>query len=669
MTLSPTRGRLAKAETTGPVPPHPSRRETGWPRWTVPVALVTSWLLPVLTHALALDWVLPPLLLLGVASLLRGGGTLVDRIVLALALLLGATPPAGLLISVWPWALEPVPVAGCAFSALVFIATALRRAPAFPRLRVGRDLVTLGFSVAAGLSLFWSYLGKDATGRFMSLVPGNDTPRHFAMVDTIRGIGGYLFLDRSTAAQFVDADTGGGLVTYPQGGHFTAALLMSFIHSNGSQDTPLHELDAFVWIVTSSYLLLAVAVLWAMRRIAGKLPLLVQAIAAFLVVVYLVWNEPLTVLYYGFWAEILGLAELAILVGVLVRPLNRTREQLVVVAALLVAISFTYFFLLPIALGAGACGLWFYRTRVRRHWRFFTAVLVPAVPLASVMLYVNLTNYSGAKHVAAHGGVFPLNLRPLCALGFLMVGLILTGSIWRSPTYRGYLAALVCTLGFLAALGIDQYRRLGSLPYYFDATSSYYFLKATHVVVVMVLLGAGLAARRLMALTHGWAGTSGRRQRLRKPALAAGAVLCLMATFGPVGDPRPFGRDYLLGDLPYLAWPARAAMATARQVPIDPEAMTVVWAGPRKGTPAWAIPWATAWAGALLRNQDVNYTAELWGGFAGKATLTQLAAQAKSRHVYLRVVTDSPDVIDEVKRIQSTRPDLTVTYVKVALPA
>ncbi|NUS73355.1 MAG: hypothetical protein HOQ05_08115 [Corynebacteriales bacterium] len=623
-----------------------------------------SWVFPLITHLLAIDWMLPIALLIAIASVLKGGSTILDRIMLSMAILLGTTPVAGLLISVWPWGLAPVPVAGFAFTGVVIIAALLRRTPQFPPVRVDGDVITLGFSLVAGLSLFWTYLGQDATGRFTAVIPGGDAARHFAMVDTIRGLSGYMFMNQAKAAEFVDAGTAGGLVTYPQGGHFTAALLMSFIHSDGSQQIALHELDAFVWIVTSSYLFLCVAVLWAMRRIAGQLPLFVHAVAAFLVVIFLVWNEPLTILFYGYWAEILGLAELALLTGLIVRPLRSTKEQGVVMAALLVAIAFTYFFILPIAAAASAAWVLYYRTRVWRHRWFFASVLAVALPAASVMLYVNMSKYSGTEHVEASGGIIALNLRQVCMLGFLIVGLIATGAVWRSLTYRGYLTVLACALGFLAALGLNQYRRLGSLNYYYDAALSYYFLKATHIVVIVVVLGVGLAARRLVMLTRKM-GRPTLRTPLRRVAVAGALTLSIMAMFGPLGDPRPFGRDYILGDPPFWVWPAQAAVATAREVPVDPDAMTVIWAGQNRGIPAYA----TAWAGSLLRNQDVNYTAEVWGGFAGEDNLTHLAEQAKSRDVYLRVVTDAPEIIAEVEQIQQDRPDLDIRYVKVVLPA
>ena len=52
------------------------------------------------------------------AAVIRSGHTLLDRLMVALLLLLGAGITAGLLFTVWPWGLAPVPIAGTAISVL-----------------------------------------------------------------------------------------------------------------------------------------------------------------------------------------------------------------------------------------------------------------------------------------------------------------------------------------------------------------------------------------------------------------------------------------------------------------------------------------------------------------------------------------------------------------------
>ena len=79
--------------------------------------------------------------------MMRIGRTLLDRVVVATALLYGAVCVAGFLLSVWPWQLHPVPTGGVALTALVAFARLARRRPSLPR-----PALTDGLSVAAASS-------------------------------------------------------------------------------------------------------------------------------------------------------------------------------------------------------------------------------------------------------------------------------------------------------------------------------------------------------------------------------------------------------------------------------------------------------------------------------------------------------------------------------------
>ena len=87
-----------------PAEPAPSAPRRRFP-YLLAGALVAAWLVPLATDALAIDWVLPLLLWVSVASLLRAGRTVLDRLMIALGFLVGAAPVAGLDISYWPWGL------------------------------------------------------------------------------------------------------------------------------------------------------------------------------------------------------------------------------------------------------------------------------------------------------------------------------------------------------------------------------------------------------------------------------------------------------------------------------------------------------------------------------------------------------------------------------------
>src|SRR5437016_1943392 len=119
-----------------------------------------AWLLPLAAHALRVDWLILIVAWIGIAALLRAGRLLVDRLVLAGILLAGFLIAAGLLFSVWPWGLEPVPVGGVTLSVVVLGGVVGGRRPRLPKRLVPTDALIVG----AG-ALSWHYLSGPTAGK------------------------------------------------------------------------------------------------------------------------------------------------------------------------------------------------------------------------------------------------------------------------------------------------------------------------------------------------------------------------------------------------------------------------------------------------------------------------------------------------------------------------
>ncbi len=264
-------------------------------------ALAGAWLVPLLTHLLAVDWVLPVLLWFGVAALLRSGRSVLDRLMIGAGILLAAVPTAGLLISVWPWGLAPVPAAGFGFTVLVAVAAMLRRVPRLPLAVRGVDLVTIGLGLAALVAVFWPYRHADKTGRFALIAAGGDLASHFSLYDAMREVGGYVFMHRPQTA----GEVWSIYQTYPQGLHFTGALLASFLRSDGHQAaSAVTELNTFVWFEPVSFVFMVLAILWAARWLAGPgLRAWAWLPAGTLGAMYLLFGDPLEMLWSGYWPE------------------------------------------------------------------------------------------------------------------------------------------------------------------------------------------------------------------------------------------------------------------------------------------------------------------------------------------------------------------------------
>ncbi|TDC40274.1 hypothetical protein E1211_01975 [Micromonospora sp. 15K316] len=165
------------------------------------LVLVVAWIVPLLAYALNLAGLLPPLVLVLTAALLRVGRTLLDRLVLAAALLLGAICAAGLIFSYWPWGLHPVPVAGAALTVLLGYALVTGVRPRLPR-PTAAALAPVLAAVLATLALAWPYLRADGlAGRLAYAMTGEDNSRHLAAMEGIRAVGGYLFAHSDAAAR------------------------------------------------------------------------------------------------------------------------------------------------------------------------------------------------------------------------------------------------------------------------------------------------------------------------------------------------------------------------------------------------------------------------------------------------------------------------------------
>ncbi|HKT01790.1 MAG TPA: hypothetical protein VJT31_19870, partial [Rugosimonospora sp.] len=540
-------------------------------------------------------------------------------------------------LSFWPWHLAPVPVAGAASTGLVLVAAGLRRVPALPRPR-GGDVVVLGFTAIAGASILWPFLGQDAAGRLGIVAPGGDLANHFALVDAVRAAGGYVFLRPGTAgAQLLWT----GLHSYPQGAHLTTALLLNFL---GTDTRPVPELGAFLWFEPGTFLLLCLCLLWAARRVAGPgtRALALLPVAA-LGTAYLVWSDPLMIMWNGFWPELLGLSEFALLAGVLVRPLHRAREQATVVAACLVAICFTYFLVLPVAAVLTGAWLLWYRRRVRRYT---LGVLLGAALAGSVMIGISLAAYGPGQRLLETGSLYPIDMRILATFGLLAAGGIGLSLRRRSAAWR-MTVLLPLTAGGLV-LAVSGYQLLTA------GTTLYYAYKAEHLAMVVFVVGLGPLAR-LVPVPRG-------RAAVLAPVLALAALVSL----GPAGH-FGLGRLYLDGTLSW-GWVGRAALQVATRVPAAPGTVTVVWGG----RPREYAAQTTQWTNVLWRTEAVAWRGHMW--VSGEPLTGTLAAGdivdfvRDSAPYRVRFVTDNPRLLATLGELRRERPDLPLDVVDLPLP-
>ncbi|MFY1615200.1 hypothetical protein [Micromonospora sp. WMMD736] len=535
-------------------------------------ALAAAWLVPAVAYPLHLAWLLPPLVLLATASLLRGGRTLLDRLVLAMLLLVGATTAAGLLFTVWPWGLHPVAVSGTALTVLALLAVVTRRRPTLPR-PGWTDLLPVVTTVAVVgyLASPWLRAGT-LVGRLSLLALGEDNFRHVALVDAIGRLGGYVFLDPSAARD----DIVSLLARYPQGWHLTTAVLDAHLRSATGTPSGASSLSHYEWWCLATFGLLVLTLFWAAQRLPGPLHPLHRVVLAVVVGALVLGSQLPRLLIAGYPSEVLGLALAVALTALVVRPLAGNREQLVLLGALLLGIGFTYYLFLPPA-GLLVLGwLVAHRRELLRIRRTVLAIGLVTALLAPLPLLLGVFAAGQTEALDAKAGLelaeawrALLGLTPI-----VLIGLVIQARR-ADRAWRRHLAAVLVAVGFALAIALANILT-GVQP-------AYYFMKGVHLATVGLIVGTA-ALVVLLPVPTADAGAS-RARAAAVPALAAAlAVLTVVILCGLTG----WSRSLLVVDK--QSWtqvwvqhrvdkPSRAAQVCAtayRRFPHQPGTVTVV---------------------------------------------------------------------------------------------
>src|SRR5688572_14958502 len=214
-------------------------------RW-IGAAFLAAWLVPAALHVVGFGFLLIPLFVAALVGLQRGTRTVLDGVVVGLAQAFGALCVAGLAFSV-AGTLHPVVLAGTAFTVLA-AASAGRRWVA-PRLFRPAD-VLVGLGTAGVMVLTAVPFGlRDLGGRLGILAVGEDFSRHFALVDQIGAFGGYAFMRPAAEATLLADDGTGGIRLYPQGVHYSYAVLDHVLRSSGrpARDA-IAAMDLMIWL-------------------------------------------------------------------------------------------------------------------------------------------------------------------------------------------------------------------------------------------------------------------------------------------------------------------------------------------------------------------------------------------------------------------------------------
>ncbi|WTW94769.1 hypothetical protein OG216_15860 [Streptomycetaceae bacterium NBC_01309] len=447
--------------------------------------LALAWLLPLATHAVKADALLLLVMLLVTSSLLRAGGTLLDRLMIGAGLLAGIMLSSGLLFSVWPWGLEPVPVAGFILSVLVIAGAATKRTPSLPLRLRGSDLMVVGAAAAAWLVVAWPALGRGFRWNlaYFSMNSTGDRIRHYTMFDAIHSIGGFTFMNPDEAKPFLDA---GFAENYPNGAAYLYSFLDIFLRSDVDSGTNTGAFQRYFWYATTGYAILVLVVVWGARWIAGpavagwRRGLTLGVVGGFMcsgIMIWLIWS--------GFDSELIGLVFLVMGTAVLVRYPNRPREQVLLFTMAMAGVAFSYPLFLPV-MGVGAVGaLWLFRARLLNKWTFIVAAAVSPLALIPALAPYLFGTLNPSEHLLVPGFAELTSRRMLAAVAVVLIIGYVFGKARRSISNRAMAWQLFTVGSAMVVVTVYQHMKTGA--------NSYYSEKYVHAGVLFACLAVGPA--------------------------------------------------------------------------------------------------------------------------------------------------------------------------------
>lgn len=462
-----------------------------------------AWIVPVLTQLTRTDPLLALLIVFGTGGLVRVGSTVIDRLFVTIALLIGLAIVGGLVFSLWPFGLQPIALGGLALTLLVAAYLWLDAPPpwrTWPRRMLGSDAILLLGLVGGFLVAYWPSWSTIAGSKLGYAGMTGDRLRHFNLFDTIHRYGGYTFLMQGKVKSAADP---GMIAVYPPGQHYVYALADIFLRSSANPGNAANELLRYNMWVCLGYGFMIASVAWAARWVAGPMlkgwrrVFLTTAIAAYLCV------GAFTEAIWSTWdPQVFGMAQLAILAAICFRPPRGWRTHAALMALLFVAVCLTYELFAPFAAILIAVSLVYYRKRLLPHWKTLLVVTIVALPAAaSEYIAASHAGLSGSTASQAIGFTIPLSWLVMTMLGCFSVFGFFTRSARRRPSaVVGLVAAVLSTLAVLAMMA-----------YMFDTIGavSYYFWKVVEAWAVILMVGAGsfghLLPRPRLAVS-GWKG-------------------------------------------------------------------------------------------------------------------------------------------------------------------
>lgn len=301
-----------------------------------------------------------------------------------------------------------------------------------------------------------------------------DNASHYAMVHSNTTHKGYTY--------FMDSEESGlvpSLRIYSQGLHINMAINSLIVAGPSTIEQPFLIKSFVVQICTilcSLFMAILLCIQQLSRRFIKDRTLAIGLLATSPALIYYIgFGTNIYMFEMGFHTQIAAYSLL--LLGLLWLSLEQVslRLKLFVGAALLVGISFCWFFLLPVAGASFALWAWFTRKAVLQQWKRtpYDVLMLGALGLSALVPFIIDRINHNTTSLNTPGGVLIIILPIMglyCCLGLLYLLTLKRLELNRQPLLQLILVVLLFNGLFAAAIAAYQLTTAGALAYYFYKT-------------------------------------------------------------------------------------------------------------------------------------------------------------------------------------------------------
>ncbi len=633
-------------------------------------ALVAAVVVPPVLQRAHLDVLMLPLLVVALASVLRAGSGLLDRLALAAVLLAGSLLTFGVLFSFWPWRIQPLAVGWLLALAVVAVGALARRRPHLPRAVYLSDLVILGTGIAAFVAAYRPLAHLSAVSRYKYTILTLDRVTHFSLFATVQRLGGYPYLHAAAARTSIRNSYE---TVYPQGSHFLLAVVNGFISNGHVTAGGTLDMNRYAILVLGVYAALMAAIVWSIRWVAaataGEPARLLLCLAAMVLALF----GPLAgLIAFAADSQLFALVFMVVAGALIVRPVSGPVEQLALMGALLVGTFCCYNLYGPVVGIGFALALLVHRFPWRRHWRTGLLIVGPAAVVALMQSVLTaLGSFDVSAQATVAGRHIPLSNWLVVIVGAAPAAALLRPRAGVARLRRGYLAVLTTALVTIA--GFALYEKVSGHG------SSYYLPKMVCAGYVFLLPALGLLA---LAMSRDRASAGISRLPRATVAAVAAAVAAALTGLGVAQQrlPGTESRGAPAHYVPLARWSDGLQEATAAPVyealagagVMDGRTPTVVVASGNVTLNAgitFAVSGLNNCLGRMnpvLKAMVVPARSASGAALKGQPVSTVLAA-ARIGGGTMRVVAPNATYASRLRAAATAEPDLHLTIVVVAM--